>query len=203
MPTTTRHAFRSPAGSDAPDVPTRIKDLADDVDAQVPWVTTSTPTPLKNGLVWHNTSTLQTQITDGTTWYPVNGSVWTTYTPTFVMGVSNGTKTGQYIRSGKMITVNASMTATASVSLGAGAITVSLPTTTATRANNTLWWGSGIFASGGAFFQVMVGVGSTSTAAQIFAVSTSNHGLGTPGNNGFTFVSGDFISVQLTYESAT
>jgi hypothetical protein len=202
VPTTARHAFPSPAGSDVPDVPVRIKNLADAIDLQTPWVSTTEP-PKTNGLVWYNPTTGLTQITDGTTWFATTGANWVTYTPTFVMATSNGTKTGQYLRSGKLITVNASMTATSGVSLGAGAITVSLPTTTATRANNTLWWGSGIFASSGAFFKVMVGVGSASTAAQIFAVSTSNHGLGTPGNNGFTFVSGDFISVQLTYESAT
>ncbi len=203
MATTTRHAFPSPAGSATPNVPVDIKALADDVDLQVPWVTTSTPTPLKNGLVWHNPTTLQTQISDGSTWYPVNGTVWTTYTPSFGMAVSNGTKSGQYSKTGKLVTVCASMTATSGVSLGTGTITVSLPTTTATRANNTLWWGSGIFSSSGGFYQVMVGAGATSSSAEILAINTANHNLTTPGLAGFTFVSGDFISVQLTYESAT
>lgn len=75
MPSTTRHAFPSPASTAVPDVPVDIKALADAVDLQTPWVTTSTPAH-SNGLIWRHPTTGKTQISDGTSWFPLtNGQV--------------------------------------------------------------------------------------------------------------------------------
>lgn len=75
MPTTARHAFPSPASSAVPDVPVDIKALADAVDLQTPWVTTSTPAH-SNGLIWRHPTTGATQISDGTSWFPLtNGQL--------------------------------------------------------------------------------------------------------------------------------
>lgn len=71
MGSTARHAYRYPDGSNPVTLATYFRQLADDVDAQVPWVSSSTP-PHKNGLVWYNPTTKNTQISDGTAWQPIN-----------------------------------------------------------------------------------------------------------------------------------
>lgn len=70
--TTPIHALRYPAGGDTPAVPADMGNLALDVDAQLPYVGTSTPTK-KPGLVWYNPTADVLQITDGSTWYTING----------------------------------------------------------------------------------------------------------------------------------
>lgn len=199
MVATARNAFPTPASSAVPDVPVDMKGLADAIDTRIPYVTTSTPAHIAN-LVWHNPTTKLTQISDGTAWQPVTAVNWTSYTPAFVMDVSNGTKTGWYAKIGTQVTVNAHMLATTGVSLGTGTITVSLPFTAATRTNH-IWHGSGMWVAGGNHTVLHIEVLSGASTAQIWAVSATNHVLASPGFLGFTFASGDRISTQFTYES--
>lgn len=198
MPTSARHGYPSPASSAVPDVPVDIKALADAVDLKTPYTTTSTP-PHVSGLIWHNPTTKLTQISDGAAWQPVTATNWASYTPTFVMDTSNGTKTGWYTKIGTQVTMNAVMLATAGVSLGVGAITVSLPFTAATRTNH-IWHGNGAFVT--AFHNILhVEVLSGGSVAQVWAIDPANHNLANPGALGYTFVAGNRISIQVTYES--
>lgn len=201
MPTTTRHAYPTPASSAVPDVPVDMKALADAIDLGVPYVTTSTPAHL-SGLIWYNPTTKLTQISDGAAWQPVTAVNWTSYTPTWVMDTPNGTKTGYYAKVGTRVEVNAHMLATTGVSLGTGTITVSLPFTAATRTNH-IWHGTGVWVTSGGHTIVHTEILSGGSVAQIWAVSATNHTLGSPGFLGFTFTAGDRISVHFSYESAS
>ena len=199
MPLTTRHGYPTPASSASPDIPVDMKALADALDAGTPYVSTSTPAHV-SGLIWHNPTTKITQISDGAAWQQVTAVNWTSYTPAFVMDVSNGTKTGWYTKIGTQVTINAHMLATTGVSLGSGTITVSLPFTAATRTNH-IWHGQGVLVAGGNHTILHIEVLSAASTAQIWAVSAANHALASPGFLGLTYASGDRISTQVTYES--
>jgi hypothetical protein len=70
--TTTRHAYRYATGDDpATGLAGYFRNLAEDVDAQVPYVSSVAPAH-KNGLVWYSPTTKNTQISDGTAWQPIN-----------------------------------------------------------------------------------------------------------------------------------
>lgn len=198
MPTSARHALPSPASSAIPDVPVDIKALSDAVDLKLPYVNTSTP-PHLSGLIWRNPTTGLTQMSDGAAWQPVTAVNWISYTPTWVMDVSNGTKTGWYNKVGTRVEVNAHMVAEAGVSLGTGTITVSLPFTAATRTNH-IWHGTGMFITA-AHTTLHVEIQSGASVAQVWAVNSSNHSLASPGSLGYGFTTGNQISVQFAYES--
>lgn len=200
MATTARHAYPTPASSAVPDVPVDMKALADAIDLGTPYVTTSTPGHVA-GLIWYNPTTKITQISDGAAWQLVTAANWTSYTPTWVMDVPNGTKTGHYCKIGTQVSVVAEILATSGVSLGTGTITVSLPFTAATRTNR-FWLGTGVFITS-SHTQLAVEIPSGSSVAQVWAIDSGNHSFATPGFFGYTFVAGNRICVQFDYESST
>jgi hypothetical protein len=71
MPTSSRHAYPSPASTAAPDVPVDIKALADAVDLKTPYVSTSTPTAT-SGLIWRHPTTGVVGMGDGSSFFPVS-----------------------------------------------------------------------------------------------------------------------------------
>lgn len=129
---TTRHAFVCPATTDALDI-TQIKTMADGIDQQTPWVTTSTPSPQVNGLIWHNSTTGVMQISDGTSWLPFTTQQWVSYTPTWTStgtapALGNGTLAGRYIYVGyKTIHFEISQVLGSTSTLGTGYYNWNLP----------------------------------------------------------------------------
>lgn len=72
-----------------PDVPTDMLNLANAIDAQVPYVSATAPTKV-SGLVWYDSANGILQITDGTTWFPVAPA--TTWSGTPLQGTYTATK---------------------------------------------------------------------------------------------------------------
>ena len=131
--------------------------------------------------------------------FPVDTGAWTSYTPTWLQGATNITKTvnyAKYMKVGRMVVASVQMTAT-----GAGTasnqLTVSLPFTRAAGANVMgSFWFNDTGVGGGA--GTVVPTSNTTVAFLIGGFPT-----GTLGTFGFTaaIASGDYLLFVVTYEA--
>lgn len=81
MAKTTIHGWTLPDGTSRPVVHTDMKNLADQMDGQVPFVCTSTTRPAHStGLIIFETDTKRTRRSNGTRWMVVH-QPWRLYTP--------------------------------------------------------------------------------------------------------------------------
>lgn len=125
---------------------------------------------------------------------------WTSYTPTWAasgtaVSLGNGTITGQYIRSGKLVVAEASLTMGGTTTYGTGNYTITLPITArlgGTPVGAALVYDSSVDTNRRAGAAVLSGTGAVS----FFADGTV--GQLVP----FTWANGDVIRFTITYEAA-
>jgi hypothetical protein len=133
------------------------------------------------------------------------GAAWESYTPTFVnITVGNGTLVARYSQINKVVTVQLKFTlGSTSVIGGGGAITMSLPVTSATAQYNG---GSSIVGIGSALdpgvinYQLWVTWVTSTTVG--FGYMTSNRYQEIFGTGPFTWNTNDVFACSFTYEAA-
>lgn len=127
-------------------------------------------------------------------------AAWASYTPTWVMDVANGTKTGAYkIVGGDLCFMRAAIVGTSGVSLGTADITVSLPVPVASIGSMNAEGIGVLINSGGGAHDLRAIAFSGGNALILKYVSSTGNTLGTPGNAGMTFASGDSMEVSMWY----
>lgn len=206
MPTTTRHALPSPASSAAPNVPVDVKALADAADVLLPYISTVEPAKI-SGLIWRNPTTGQTQITDGSSWFAISPTPWTTYTPTWT-GVTtnpvlgNGTLAGAWTKVGRNVTVRVNLLMGTTTTYGSGAWQFALPEAAKTVAGFTtypIWVGSAYcFDNGSTNRHGCSRVESGASVLLITSETTAQWQSTIPQ----TWTTSDMLTAQITYESA-
>ncbi|WP_330265335.1 hypothetical protein [Streptomyces griseorubiginosus] len=134
-------------------------------------------------------------------------SAWTAYTPTWTASTTNpvlndGTLTGRYMKIGRTVIGETTLTAGSSTTFGSGAWSFSLPAAAAAAGFSGLgsarmvstdtWHGQVSINSGASTFQVTFPTSSTNTRS-------ANASQGTPA----TLASGNTIRAWFCYESAS
>lgn len=126
--------------------------------------------------------------------------VWTDYTPVWAasgtaVALNNGTITGRYIRSGKLVVAEANLTMGSTTTFGTGNYTITLPITAragATPIGAALMYDASSDANRRPGAAVLSGTGAVSFFAD-----------GTVGQLApFTWANGDIIRFTITYEAA-
>lgn len=175
-------------GGDAPQINRLLRSLVDDVDAKF-------------------TST----------------STWTSYTPTWTADggtlptLSNGTLTGRYVQSGKVVTVMGRLVIGSSTSSGAGSWSFALPVTASSSTLSLAVGASlGYISSWGIFDCLPVLASTTKVGIYVPVNGTDNYkqfarnaaaggasGTGYPSTGQpYPWVSGSTLTWTLTYEAA-
>lgn len=141
----------------------------------------------------------------GTKYRPIATYSAFTYTPTWTMANSAGTKSGRYFLQGNMCWVTAVHVANASTGLGLGNISVTLPFLSA-NVSGYVWTGDCHVDSGtGLAYMGRVAVGFNDNQASIWFWQASNIDAGqvdTPGNAGVVYGNGGTFRVNICYEIA-
>lgn len=124
---------------------------------------------------------------------------WTSYTPVWGSSgtqpvIGNGTITGAYIRSGKLVTATATITMGSTTTFGTGFYTVSLPVTAASTAH----MGVALMYDTSVDTNKRAGAAALNTTS---VVAFYADGTVTP-TVPFTWANGDFLRFTITYEAA-
>jgi hypothetical protein len=134
-------------------------------------------------------------------------AAWTAYTPSWTASTTNpvlndGTVTGRYMKIGRIVIGEVTLTCGSSTTYGSGAWSFSLPATAASSGFSGLgsarmtstdtWHGQVSIGSGASTFQVTFPTSSTNTRS-------ANASQGTPA----TLASGNVIRAFFMYESAS
>lgn len=127
---------------------------------------------------------------------------WTAYTPTLTQSATV-TKTlnyAKYARSGNTVFVQLAMTVTGA-GTGANAVLIGLPVAAANAASLACWGVGTIYDASANLAYKGVAVVSSSTAASIWASSTSVNALGVADFTAALAV-GDIVDLSIMYEAA-
>lgn len=199
--TTSPNGLRYPVGGDAVAVPNDLKNLALDTQASLPVLAASAPTSPVTGLVWYNTTNGQTQIYNGTTWQPVTAQPQA-YTPTWTgVTLGNGTSTGSYQVTGKMMFVRAALAFGSTTSV-TGTVSVNIPTGYTSAAAGDQNIVAKVFsATGTQMGLTYIGPGTTALRPYI-PTSASSSVLQSLGSFALTLNSTSIFSVQGSIEIA-
>lgn len=188
MPTTAINALRYPAGGVSPNIPQDIQNLAQDVDAKLP----------KPG-------------------------AWTSYTPTWTCqgsiapAVGNGSLIGMYIKVGRLVAFQVTMSFGSTTNAGSGAFVFGLPFQSAAGREQRVPCSA--YAAGPRMWSGVATIfGSATTCVPYLPFSSSDCGLstaqssnsaqtlgtGVPARSGnFSFVTGENITIHGVYEAAS
>jgi len=204
MGNTSRNSLPYPSINDAPDVPAWVKNLADGTDAKLPYVSTSTPAHSRN-LLWYNPDTRVAQISDGTAWYAIGPTEWTTYTPTWTTSgtqpaLGNGQLGGSWQRFGRTIIARGALLAGSTTTFGTGAFRFALPAAAATPTPSfpgfPIWVGSAYaFDNGNTNRMGVCRVEAGGTYVTITSETVAQWDSTIP----MTWANGDHITWQITY----
>lgn len=202
MAKTDIHGWPLPELTATANVPQDMKNLADQIDRQVPFVCTadSRPAPIA-GLIIFETDTLRTYIGQGSR-FIILGQDWRSYTPSFGGWINLGTsptRQGAYsISAGSMVNVRANLKSGAGTNMGAGRLAFSLPiaaagypqqsgTFTLLATGPTGWIRNGIVVAGGGGTTADLYIGQGATA------------VASPGAAGVPWQNGSEIHINFSY----
>ena len=207
MAQTEIHSWPLPERTARPDVPQDLKNLADVLDRQVPFVCTqdTRPAPIA-GLIIYETDTLRTWIGTGTR-FNILGAESRSFTPQWVGWQALGTgftSYGEYsIAAGGMVTVRMRLRSGRGASLGTGRISVhGFPVRTA--AINLQQFGTCSLLHNGPSGLLRTGILATAgnaNSAEIFVAQGATP-VSPPGGLGVPWTEGSEIHATLTYASA-
>jgi len=204
----------------APAHPDNVKELADFIDGRVVMRFASSSardaaitSPAEGQTAWLNDVDQMTTY-DGSAWQviaqPLNLGAWTSYTPTWTSSgtapaIGNGTLSGKYLKVGRMVHFAAKVLYGSTTTSGTGSFKVGLPVTTS--AADLYWSFAGdLLNTGTAQYPITGYAGASSTKAEIVlhtvTGSTVYHGTTATGTTPFTFATGDWITINGTYEAA-
>lgn len=206
MATTPIHKWPTPELTGTANVPQDMRNLANQIDRQVPHVCTSNtrPSPIA-GLIIYETNTTRTWIGDGSRWL-ILGQDMVRFSPTWTGFAKMGTGSkswGQYsIGPGGMVTLQMRLTAGTGASMGTARLGVaSFPV--AASSINLQSFGVCSFLHTGPSGLLRTGIltmGGTGTSAEIF-VSAGASPVQTPGQAGVPWGNGSQIHAHITYAS--
>lgn len=206
MAKTDIHEWPLPEPTATANVPQDMKNLADALDRQVPFVCTadSRPAPIA-GLIIYETDTSRTLIGEGNRWQHVSSN-WKKFTPVFKGWANLGTsplQEGQYIVGpGGEITIRARLRSGAGASMGLGRLTMEgLPFKDA-----GIWvqqFGTVSLLQngpGGALRLAQCVLPNGSKGVEFF-ISNGASGVSSPGPAGVPWGNGSELHLNLTYIS--
>lgn len=144
----------------------------------------------------YETDTNLTYCYDGSGWVNVsNVGAWKSYTPTFSGTIGNGTRTGSYVRYGRLIIFQAAIVWGSTTSHGASTQTLSIPVTAAAQGG----LGSVVVDQGGTGRRLHIAFASTTAVTG----STENAGLITNTAPVTTWTTGHSWVAYGAYEAAS
>lgn len=207
---TAKSALTYPSLSDAPNIPSAMQILANQLDGIVipkyPGAgnqVLANPTPTA-GDMCYRTDLAAYQQYDGTAWNTVTNGAWQAYTPTWtgLSALGASVAHGAYCQVGKTVHVIGDLEWGTGSSLGTANITVSLPVTSAAAAGFLGWQGEGKFRdSSSVWHPLYSAVEPSSTTASIFGLGSSQTYI-SPGSAGYTWGSTTcYMRFQLVYQS--
>lgn len=205
MAQTDIHGWPLPEPTATANVPQDLKNLADQIDRQVPYVCTSStlPAPIA-GLIIYETNTKRTWIGNGTGWN-ILGQEWVAFTPRFTGWASLGSNPisrGAYcVGPGGLVTVNVRLRSGSGASMGRAPLVVEgFPVRSA---GGIQQFGVCSFlhtGPAGLLRDGMLAMGNNADGASIF-IPKHEAPVVHPGNAGIPWASGSEIHGRITYQS--
>lgn len=204
MAKTDIHGWPLPELTATANVPQDMKNLADQIDRQVPFVCTadSRPAPIA-GLIIFETDTLRTYIGQGSR-FIILSQDWRNYTPSFNGWVNLGsspTRQGEYsISSGSIVHVRARLRSGAGTNMGTGRLNFSLPIA---PVGYTQQMGLATFLATGpsGWIRTAMVVAGGGGALAEFYVDQGATPVATPGNAGMPWQNGSEVHVNFSYQA--
>lgn len=130
---------------------------------------------------------------------------WTSYTPSWTGLTSQGTTNleviGRYRRLGSVVHVYAHIKGGTGASLGTGAIFCTLPFPGTVTSTNIIHTGQGVHSTSAGFQPLAAFLGSSNATQANICGFNSSRVWSSPGSAGYTFVAGDSMRFNLTYEA--
>lgn len=162
------------------------------------------------GMTIYETDTDKLLIYSGSSWIEgLNLTAWTSYTPTWgssgvAPAIGNGTITGKYFRSGRLISFLAFLRAGSTTTFGTGSFTLTLPVAPHNSTARKSFTGFVFDDSASDIYEIR-GHSTTATTINLYFPLSGTDGKlsGITGTGPITMANNDEISVSGTYESAT